>query len=209
MNKEELIEILAKHKKWLLSVEGGECANLSYADLSYANLRSANLSYADLRYANLSCANLSSADLSGANLSYADLSSANLSGADLSSIKEDLFKKLSIAKAEVVGLYDALQRGKIDRSCYEGECACFVGTIATIRHEPVSHLNIDLCPDLSSPTERWFMGIKPNDLPSTNEVSRITALWIEEWAKENEVELPKYKLVSSFELPAAFSERQA
>ncbi|MBA3789575.1 pentapeptide repeat-containing protein, partial [Patescibacteria group bacterium] len=81
MNKEELIEILAKHKKWLLSVEGGECANLSYADLSYANLRS-----------------------------------ANLSGADLSSIKEDLFKKLSIAKAEVVGLYDALQRGKIDRS---------------------------------------------------------------------------------------------
>ena len=60
-------------------------ANLRSADLSYANLRSADLSYADLSYANLSSADLSYADLSYANLSYANLSSANLSSADLSS----------------------------------------------------------------------------------------------------------------------------
>jgi hypothetical protein len=91
---EELKEILVKHKMWLLNQDGGERANLSsadlsYADLRYANLSSADLSYADLRYANLSSAdlsyaNLSSADLSYANLSYADLSYADLSSADLS-----------------------------------------------------------------------------------------------------------------------------
>ncbi|HAB0785633.1 TPA_asm: hypothetical protein GIO56_14765, partial [Listeria monocytogenes] len=52
-------------------------ANLSYADLSCANLRVANLSYADLSCANLRGANLSGADLSGANLSYADLNWIN------------------------------------------------------------------------------------------------------------------------------------
>ncbi len=46
-------------------------------------MQSANLSGADLRYANLSGANLSGADLSDADLRYANLSGANLSGADL------------------------------------------------------------------------------------------------------------------------------
>jgi len=58
-------------------------ANLSYADLSYANLRYANLRYADLSYANLRYADLRYADLSYANLSSADLSYANLSSANL------------------------------------------------------------------------------------------------------------------------------
>jgi hypothetical protein len=54
------------------------------ADLSEANLRWANLSEANLFKANLSGANLFKADLSGANLSKADLRWANLSGANLS-----------------------------------------------------------------------------------------------------------------------------
>ena len=58
LNKEDLQNILNKHKLWLLNEEGGECVNLSYANLSCANL---------------SCANLSNADLSNANLSNADL----------------------------------------------------------------------------------------------------------------------------------------
>lgn len=45
--------------------------DLSYANLSCADLRSADLHYADLSYADLSCANLHYADLS-----YADLSCA-------------------------------------------------------------------------------------------------------------------------------------
>ena len=52
-SQNELNEILAKHKKWLNGEEGGERANLSYADLRSADLRSADLSYADLSYADL------------------------------------------------------------------------------------------------------------------------------------------------------------
>ena len=86
---DELKSILEKHCKWIRDEEGGEradlsSANLSYADLRYADLSSANLSYANLRYANLSSANLSYADLSSANLSYANLRYANLSSANLS-----------------------------------------------------------------------------------------------------------------------------
>jgi hypothetical protein len=47
---------------------------------SGANLRGANLSAADLRWADLSGANLSAADLSAADLRWADLRGANLSG---------------------------------------------------------------------------------------------------------------------------------
>ena len=59
-------------------------ANLSDADLSYAILRDANLSDAILRDANLSYAILRDANLSDANLRDADLSDADLSDADLS-----------------------------------------------------------------------------------------------------------------------------
>ena len=52
--KEQLIEVLARHKMWLNNEVGGVRADLRYADLRYANLRSADLSYANLSYANLS-----------------------------------------------------------------------------------------------------------------------------------------------------------
>ena len=74
--KEELQEILSKHKKWLFKEDGGERANLSGAYLYMADL-----SRADLSGANLSGAYLYMADLSGANLYMADLSGADLSGA--------------------------------------------------------------------------------------------------------------------------------
>ena len=85
----ELKVILDKHGKYLRSEDNGERANLSYADLRYANLSgadlsNANLSGANLRGADLSGANLSNANLRHADLSGADLSNANLSGADLS-----------------------------------------------------------------------------------------------------------------------------
>jgi len=78
--KEELAKVLELHEMWLNGVEGGEKANLRYADLSYANLSNAYLINADL-----SKANLYKADLSDADLSYADLSNANLSNANLRS----------------------------------------------------------------------------------------------------------------------------
>lgn len=53
---EQLAEIIKKHGMWLRDEDGGEradlrYANLSSADLRYADLRYADLSYADLRYA--------------------------------------------------------------------------------------------------------------------------------------------------------------
>ena len=59
--KEELQEILSKHKKWLLNEDGGERADLSGANLYRADLSEADLSGADLSWANLSGANLSRA----------------------------------------------------------------------------------------------------------------------------------------------------
>jgi hypothetical protein len=89
ISKEELARILKEHAEWLDDSSKGARADLSWANLSWANLRSANLSWADLRSANLrwadlSSANLSSANLRSANLSWADLSSANLRSANLS-----------------------------------------------------------------------------------------------------------------------------
>ena len=65
MTQADLDKVLELHKKWLNDEEGGERANLRYANLRDANLRGANLSYA-----NLSDADLSYANLRGANLDY-------------------------------------------------------------------------------------------------------------------------------------------
>ena len=89
----DMKSVLKRHALWVNGDGGSRAdlsgANLRYADLSDANLSGANLSYANLRDANLSDANLSyadpgDADLSHANLRDANLSFANLSDADLS-----------------------------------------------------------------------------------------------------------------------------
>ena len=64
--KEELAEVLRKHRLWVEGKEGGERANLSRANLSRADLSRANLSGANLSWANLSRADLSRANLYGA-----------------------------------------------------------------------------------------------------------------------------------------------
>ena len=88
----DIKKILSKHSKWI-DGDGGERANLSGANLRWADLSEASLSGAELRWADLSEANLRGADLSeadlrgaslsGAELRWADLRGANLSGADL------------------------------------------------------------------------------------------------------------------------------
>ena len=81
MNKEQLQEILGKHKKWLLGEDGGERADLSGADLSDAVLRRADLRRADLTDAVLRRADLTDAVLTDAVLRWADLTGAVLTGA--------------------------------------------------------------------------------------------------------------------------------
>ncbi len=68
LTKEQLQEILEKHKKWLQDEDGGERADLKGADLKGADLESADLKGVDLR-----CASLK-----GANLNYADLTNAKV-----------------------------------------------------------------------------------------------------------------------------------
>lgn len=104
IDEAELNKILSNHKLWLMGEPNGIRADLSDADLSYANLYGDNLRYADLsgadlngayiedanlEYANLSGANLSDAVLEDANLGHANLYGANLYGANL--IDTDLY----------------------------------------------------------------------------------------------------------------------
>lgn len=65
MEQEKLNEIIADHNKWLKN-EGGECAELSGANLIGANLRGADLWMANLHKANLYKADLRGASLEGA-----------------------------------------------------------------------------------------------------------------------------------------------
>ncbi len=166
-------------------------ANLQYADLRYANLRYADLHYADLRYANLQYADLHSADLHYANLQYADLRYANLRSANLQSanlryadgltaIKADVWMRLTLQRNEVPGLLQAIKDGKIDGSQYQGECACFVGTIANIAHVNYQQLP-NLKPDSGSLTEVWFTAISKGSTPENNVAAKLAAEWIEEW----------------------------
>ena len=75
-SKEELAEILRKHKLWLQEDPEGECADLSGSDLRFSDLSGSNLSGSDLRVSDLSGSNLSGSDLSGSDLRYSNLSQA-------------------------------------------------------------------------------------------------------------------------------------
>ncbi len=83
LSKEELQEILEKHKKWLTGKDGGERADLRGTDLSWANLREADLRGTDLSWANLRRADLRRADLRGTDLRGTDLRGTDLSWANL------------------------------------------------------------------------------------------------------------------------------
>lgn len=83
MTKEQLNEILERHKKWLNDEPDGKRADLQVADLRGANLWGADLQVADLWGANLRGADLQEADLREADLRVADLRGADLWGANL------------------------------------------------------------------------------------------------------------------------------
>ena len=112
---------------------------------------------------------------SGTNLAGADLTRAKLRV-----IKHDVWGVLLHAIPEVQGLRDALVAGKVDGKVYEGECACLCGTIANLRHVTYEELP-GIKPDSSSPAERWFMGIAEGDTPETNQVSKLTVEWIDDF----------------------------
>jgi uncharacterized protein YjbI with pentapeptide repeats len=157
-------------------------ANLRGADLRGANLSDANLRGADLRDADLRDADLRGADLRGADLRDADLRGADLRDANLSPIKADYFDVLLRAPREIPALRAALVAGKVDGSCYEGACACLVGTIANARGAQYDALGSGLAPNSSRPIESFFMSITSGDTPETNQVSKLAVEWLDEFA---------------------------
>jgi hypothetical protein len=170
-------------------------ADLRAADLSDANLRAANLSAANLSAANLSAADLRAANLRDANLRAANLRAANLRAANLRDVREDLFAVLAKAPNEVTGLLAALREGRVDGTQYEGDCACLVGTIANLRHEPHDALKIDLEPDATRPAEVFFLAIGQGDTPENSAVSRVVVEWIEQWLREQGREVPAHRVL--------------
>jgi len=118
---EELKEVLAKHRKWVFSEDGGSRAYLSGANLSGANLSGANLSGANLSGANLRCADLSGAYLSGANLSGAYLSGAVHAWAQVA------FK----GHGECGRMLTAVIYKEGGEAVYQ--CGCFSGSLADLK----------------------------------------------------------------------------
>ncbi len=73
MNQEELDEVLRKHKLWLNDEEGGEQADLRWANLQRTDLRWANLQRTDLRGANLHRVKIRGANFRGADFDFSVL----------------------------------------------------------------------------------------------------------------------------------------
>jgi len=96
------------------------------------------------------------------------------------SIKMDFFGRMILQKNEVSFLKKKLQDGEIDGTQYEGECGCFVGTIAKALKVNYLHLP-NLKPYSNAPTEKWFFAIRKGDTPGNNVIAKITFDWIEEF----------------------------
>ena len=155
-------------------------ANLTGAYLAGATLTGATLADANLRGAYLADATLTDAYLAGATLRGATLTGATLTDANLTQIKHDFFARCLYVVHEVEGLLVLLRAGKVNGQVYQGDCACFVGSIANLRGCDYQALP-GLRPDSSSPTERWFLAIDEGDTPETSVVAKITEEWIVEF----------------------------
>jgi hypothetical protein len=153
-------------------------ADFYRANLTGANLTGANLTDADLTDANLTGANLTDANLTGANFYRANLTGANLTDANLTGAYQDFIQKCMARPAELVGLRAALVEGRVSGTCYEGECACFVGTLANVAGVHYTRLE-GIVPNSGSPIERLFFAISEGDTPETNVVSRLVVGWLD------------------------------
>jgi hypothetical protein len=125
MTPTELAAVIEDHRLWLAG-EGGKRAILSYANLSYADLRGADLRHANLSYANLRGADLSHAYLSDADLSDAILRYAILSGADLSETTGIVWARsgpCGHGPRDILGWWTPAEGLIIEAGCFRGSPA--------------------------------------------------------------------------------------
>lgn len=159
--------------------------NLERADLRGADLEEADLTCANLTDADLEEANIIRADLSGAILIRADLTRADLEGTILGetntrSFKHDLWGILIRFKHEIPQLITYIKDGKINGSCYSGNCSCLMGTFAKIKKCDINDDQFSI-KDSYSPAEQWFSMIKPGHTPENSFASKMALEWIEEF----------------------------
>ena len=120
VSKDELAEILSKHKIWLNKEVGGIRADLRGADLSGAVLSGANLSWADLSWAVLYGTDLSWANLSGADLYGTDLHGAKNLNFPIACPEKGMFTAFKKARGYIIELEipdDALRSSSTTRKC--------------------------------------------------------------------------------------------
>lgn len=163
--------------RWRIGVEKAVMAEISLND---AELNDAELNYAKLNDAELNGVKLNGAELDGAELNRAELNGAELNGAELNHVRDDLWAVLSAAFTEALGVRDALVRGHVNGSVYEGECACLIGTIANLQGRRYTDMP-NLRPNASRPIELFFFNIKKGDTPDNSSVVKIAVEWIDIW----------------------------
>ena len=157
-------------------------ASLDGASLNRASLNRASLDGASLYGASLYGASLNRASLYGANLNRASLDGAFISDETLRLFKADMWLTLSQSNLlHVQHLIFLLKAGKIDGSTYgDGKaCACLVGSLA--HADGLSGTALDH--NSGRPAERWFMMIKPGDLPGAKTGGGFAAGKALEWAE--------------------------
>ncbi len=157
---------------------------LKYIDLSNTDLEGMNLGNLNLICSDFFQANLKNTDFRGSELRSIYLNGANITGSNLEPIKQDMFLLLSHAKDEIPNLKKAIEKGKIDGSTYEGECACLCGTLEKSTNQDIVNKIFDLRNNYR-PIERFFLPIKEGDTPETNQFSKRALEWIEEFEKLN------------------------
>lgn len=164
MKQEELNKTLEEHKFWLETRNTdnvkGQRANLEWADLEGANLEGANLQGVIFRGVE------------------------NLPDSLVNYFKKDLRYVLTYTKSEIPYLKEKLEKGEVDGTQYEGECACLIGSLANAKKE--YHEKFVFCiPDyelgLHNPSEQLFYQIRKGDTPDNNQFAKIAMEVIEEF----------------------------
>lgn len=115
---------------------------------------------------------------------------ANLREANWEDVLDDFLPKLTALINEVPFLYKSIIDGKVNGSTYTGECACFIGTMANARKCEYTELESVVAIDSSSPTEKFFLGIKKGDTPENNPLSLLAKGWVEQFMNDNSVKIP-------------------
>jgi hypothetical protein len=108
------------------------------------------------------------------------LSSNNLGSLVYTAVRVAVQGRVREYVAEIPALLEAMRRGRIDGTTYNGECRCLVGTIAAARR--VDPKEIGTRPWLLE--ERWFLQFRPGMTPGNSWAMRVTYQWIEDVLSE-------------------------